>query len=215
MSVNDTYLWRWIDISVFTGLRIGPDDKCAYYMERYKGGYKKSRANDLINNYQKPIERKTSNPQEFAHKGPAILNFADDLCRIFDRSRDLSGTAIVPMPTSKSRSDRLYDDRNVQVASLVADRYDDLKMCDVFESDGELAPSKVGGTRSVDVLLQHIVFHGFAEEPNIAILIDDVFTTGAHYVACRRLIEQRYPAVEVIGLFWAKQINADYFLVEM
>jgi predicted amidophosphoribosyltransferase len=40
--------------------------------------------------------------------------------------------------------------------------------------------------------------------PKQIILVDDVLTSGGHYVAARMLLEKRFPAVRIIGVFLAR-----------
>jgi hypothetical protein len=40
--------------------------------------------------------------------------------------------------------------------------------------------------------------------PKQIILVDDVLTSGGHYVAARMLLEKRFPGVRTIGVFLAR-----------
>ena len=52
--------------------------------------------------------------------------------------------------------------------------------------------------------------------PESLILVDDVITTGTSFMACKRLVTENAPDVEIIGVFWARTVwdridPADFF----
>ena len=42
------------------------------------------------------------------------------------------------------------------------------------------------------------------------LLVDDVLTTGAHFRACKEVLQNEYPQMIVIGVFWSKQLPDEY-----
>ncbi|WP_144441111.1 hypothetical protein [Bradyrhizobium sp. CCGE-LA001] len=42
--------------------------------------------------------------------------------------------------------------------------------------------------------------------PKAVVVFDDVITTGAHFVAARRVLEARFPDVPIFGLFIARRV---------
>jgi predicted amidophosphoribosyltransferase len=52
--------------------------------------------------------------------------------------------------------------------------------------------------------LRWVGFRG--EAPSQVVLIDDVLTSGTSYRACKRLIREHHPNMDVIGLFWTRCI---------
>lgn len=45
-----------------------------------------------------------------------------------------------------------------------------------------------------------------APPPQIIAIIDDVLTTGAHFVAVRNILRQVFPETKIIGLFIARRV---------
>ena len=45
-----------------------------------------------------------------------------------------------------------------------------------------------------------------APEPTIVAIVDDVLTTGAHFRAASVVLAQRFPAVQIMGLFVARRV---------
>lgn len=39
------------------------------------------------------------------------------------------------------------------------------------------------------------------------IILDDVITSGASYKACKKIIHEHYPNLEVYGVFWAVTVS--------
>ena len=43
-------------------------------------------------------------------------------------------------------------------------------------------------------------------DPQIIAVIDDVVTTGAHFVAVRNMLRQHFPDTKIVGLFIARRV---------
>jgi predicted amidophosphoribosyltransferase len=44
-------------------------------------------------------------------------------------------------------------------------------------------------------------------EATSIIVVDDVLTSGAHFKAAKRMIQEKIPGAFVIGLFWARAVR--------
>lgn len=201
--------WTRIDRALAGHLLLREDDLCYYYLVRTSGGFGASAANSRIHDFKKEPERFRDNPGVWRYKVAEIEHFARDVCDLLDRHdfrniiEHFGNVALVPMPTHYPKSHEFHDSRLSDMCRIVADRVDGIRVEDVFDMRRELAPSHGGGMRDVEALRQEMTFAGFAQVPRLAILVDDVLTTGAHYVVCRDLIWQDHPDVPVIGLFLA------------
>lgn len=171
-----------------------------------------SAANQRISNFKKPLRYK-GRPEVWRYKLKEIEKFAEDIVS-FILEGDLSlllrqwgDVAIVPMPTSKPKGSELYDDRLVALCRRVANLADFISVEDAFDVREEMQPAHSGGTREVARIQRNLKFEGFGRTPGLVILIDDVLTTGAHFVACRNLIREHYDTVPLIGLFLARHRN--------
>jgi predicted amidophosphoribosyltransferase len=112
---------------------------------------------------------------------------------------------IVPMFTSKSRNDPEFDDRLECVAKYVREKtsqrigfnLDVIRSSEPFHNSRALrVPAEIEKTISFTPFKPPI--------PTKVLLIDDVVTTGAHFIACNNKIKGQYPDIEIFGLFLAK-----------
>ena len=46
----------------------------------------------------------------------------------------------------------------------------------------------------------------FHPKPRILAVVDDMITTGAHYVAIRNILRRQYPDVPIMGIFIARRV---------
>ncbi len=103
-----------LDMELHSRQHIDADDRCYYFMEKESEGYTKSSANNLMNNFKKPVDRKGK--PEWIYKERAIRVFIEDLCGL-NFSHPYT---IIPAPTSKPRGHDDWDDRLDQVAEGLA-----------------------------------------------------------------------------------------------
>lgn len=204
--------WRKIDRLTQGGAScLSPDDLCYFYMDRFRGGWDRSKANQLISNLKKPLSKKGRS--EYYYKGLAITEFAHDLAVRLSKYKGAREQAIlIAMPPSQCRDNVDYDDRIAQVVEVASDQAG-IDWCDPFDMVADEAPSHLGGTRSPDALMRRIVLNGDTvrlRDKSVFMLVDDVLTSGAHYVACRRILDRAYLGRRILGLFWAKQLPEEY-----
>jgi orotate phosphoribosyltransferase len=70
-------------------------------------------------------------------------------------------------------------------------------------------PKHAGGTRNPHIDKSTLEWVGFNNDQNLIILIDDVITSGASFKACQQLIFENSPHTTVVGVFWARAIQAE------
>lgn len=204
--------WTRVDRAVHGGAHnLHGRDQCYFYMDRQRGGWDKSEANQLIFNLKKGPERKGC--ADWHYKADAIERFATDVARLLDRFswRDMR-PLLVPMPTSKRRIDESYDDRIVRV-SQKASMLSGIDCLEAFDLEVSVAPAHFGGSRSVGDIENNLILLGKSAllcEYDVCLLLDDVLTTGAHFRACKEKLIERFPDLIVIGVFWAKQLPEEY-----
>lgn len=206
--------WTKIDDRFIENLQLDKSDYCFFYLERTSGGYLASEANQRIKNFKHDVKYK-SNPTVWGYKQREIERFADDVCDLLNGDAFKSifvqypSTALVPIPTHHPKKDALYDSRLFDMCSIIASRIDALNVEDVFDMAEAVTPAHAGGSRNISSIGASIILGDFSRRPNLIILVDDVLTTGAHYVACRNKIRAVYPSVPIIGIFLAKQKYED------
>jgi hypothetical protein len=184
-------------------------DQC-YFLREYTAGrgYAGSETNHLILNLKKPPDRRGR--PEWHYKERAI----EQVAREFRASVNLSAlrrVTLVPMPPSKAKSDPLYDDRMLEVLRAV-DVEGQLDIRELLRCAASMPAAHVTAARpTVAQLIANFVVDDTLTNPtptSIA-LIDDVLTTGAHFVAAKTLLTARFPGVPIRGLFVARRVFDD------
>lgn len=182
-------------------------DQC-YFLREYTAGrgYAGSETNHLILNLKKPPDRRGK--PEWRYKERAI----EQVAREFRASVNLSAlrrVTLVPMPPSKAKSDPLYDDRMLQVlrAVDVEGQLDirELLLCALSMPAAHLTAQR---PTIAQLIANFVVDNTLAEPaPTTIALVDDVLTTGAHFVAAKTALAARFAGVPIRGLFVARRVH--------
>jgi hypothetical protein len=187
------------------------DDECFFLDEYTPGaGYAHSATNDLISNFKKTMDRQDS--PEWHHKRQAILAAAALLARALTREW-LEGATLVPVPPSAARGDALYDPRMseaLQELSRAAGLPLDVREL-LVQSQSTRSSSRSGATRlSLDEIraVYRIDESRTAPPPCRIALFDDLLTSGAHFRVAKDLLQHRFPAAPVTGIFLARSVHA-------
>ena len=213
--------WRRIDNA--DNLRpycLHAEDRCFYYRDyTVGGGYKCSETNQLIFNLKKTNEAVFENPALKKYKDEAICHFVNESCYFFDNLIKQGGEIpilLVPVPPSSVKSDKAYDDRLMQVVTLLSKRYPSLFIDEALSVTETLQPSHLNGPRRIDAFRSVLKFEKHCSvKPELIVIVDDVITSGAHYIACKSILSKHFPDTDIIGLFWAKSKHiVEYHLVD-
>lgn len=184
-----------------------PGDHCYYFYEYTSHkGFGFSKVNSFIANLKKPTSQRGEG--HYRYKGIAIQEAAGLLRGVLDKAPGLLTSAtLVPIPPSKPPGHADYDDRMEQVvnaacAGLQADARCLIAQGQAYEAShlqGE------GGSRIKPAQLQALYSLVAPRPRGTVILIDDVLTTGAHFVAAKAAILAAYPEVQIAGIFLARR----------
>ena len=208
--------WRLIDRRVdLTPSELSIDDQwCYYYRDKIDGGYSASESNQLIFNLKAPKNCEKDNPPRWSYKLSALERFVSDCRLFFDDFIKWNPNAligIVPVFSSKPKSHIEYDSRIESVARALEASYPQIEALDVFDINEEFQPSHLGGTREISALVENVIVSNLSlEKYDVLFLLDDVITSGAHYIACKKLLIELCPEIAIAGLFWAKTEQKDY-----
>ena len=97
-----------------------------------------------------------------------------------------------------------YDDRNVKTCQIVCDETE-FRLCRDVETVSYIGPSQSQGTRDPGLIRASLgrVAHR-CDGCEFVFVVDDVLTTGAHFVAIKSLLLESGCSAQVFGLFYAK-----------
>ena len=181
-------------------------DEC-YFLGEYTAGKgdRFSPTNQLIFNLKKSPTRRGR--PEWWHKEQAIRDVAAAL-RAAITPGYLDKITFVPMPPSKAKSDPLYDDRMVQVLTTIRPTPPlDVRELIVQPVSTEAAHDSTYRPSPADVRSRYRVDDAQASPPphDLIAIVDDVLTTGAHFVAAKSLLAEQFPDASIVGIFVARR----------
>lgn len=194
-------LWKRLEVVEDPPWYIEVDNDRCFYARDYvsEGGYAASRANQLIINFKIPPAKR--NAARWRYKSSAIKQFALELSHILPENAVISG-----IPTSRIPDSSDYDSRLEDTLQLVQERCSTIRLEQPLEMSESILSAHEGGARDPDIIRQFLIWNGFSEPTDHLILIDDVITTGGHFKACKAVILEHHPNVEVIGVFWSRTV---------
>ena len=193
--------WTLIDPFLHGFQYLTENDVIYYHLDYTRGGYSQSPANQWVLNYKKGIEHRGE--KQWYYKEKAIEKFANLIIQT-----SINGNVVLLAgPPSKHPNSELFDSRNEDVLNIVHTNTGipisfNLKAIKDFE------PTHIqSGYRHPDLLRGLYSFEPFENVPDIVFIVDDVITSGSHFVVWRDLIHQEHSNVEVRGLYLARTVN--------
>jgi hypothetical protein len=180
------------------------NDVC-YYAGEYTAGenHAYSETNQLIHNFKKTLDKK--NTPQWQYKELAILKVA----QLFNEAIKSDATiTFVPVPPSKAKNDPLYDDRLTRTLSK-AFTGPNMDIRELIVQSGSTVASHLSDRRPTpDELIEnyHIDTSLINPTPRTIFIVDDVLTTGCHFKAVKRKLQEIYPDANFGGLFIARRV---------
>jgi predicted amidophosphoribosyltransferase len=181
-------------------------DTCLFLGEyTARKGFSFSATNHLVLNFKKSVDRRGR--PEWQHKERAIREVGQAFATAV-KAEWLATATLVPIPPSKEKNDPLYDDRMQRMLRAIpAAQPLDIRelliqqqtMEAAHDADVRPGPDQIAASYQIDENLCETA-------PNTIALFDDVITTGAHFVAARRLLQLRFPQARIIGFFIARRV---------
>ena len=213
--------WQRIDELWMAGRgNLTEDDLCFFYFVRDDRGFSASHDNDVMCNFKHDPVRYPPGTRANDYKMRAIEECAGHIASFLNTNRDAFqglDVVLVPMPTSQPRGSELFDGR-IDIACKKARCLAPwVKVCKALDVSSSLEKSHLGGTRDVDLLSKSISCLPIPSSvvPTLAILVDDVLTTGAHYAACKRVMRAVNPEVDTMGLFLSIHVRENDYGYEI
>ncbi len=195
-----------------------------YAREHITEGYNVSDTNQLIFNFKKAPDRKGKT--EWQYKIKAAKQFSIELHGLLSHSNKKSQFVIMTVPVSKLRGNEKHDSRfDMMIEELKKEEAND-QDCQktylieepIILKENMKSSSSEGGLRDVNEIYRYYQWRGFTNSvPDSIILIDDVVTTGSHFMACKKLLREHCPNLNIYGVFWARTFNkqTDDFFKEL
>lgn len=182
---------------------LASDDECFCLGEYHpRGGFNAGPVNNLISNFKKSVTKRGL--PEYDHKERAILKVAD-LVKGVINAKAIKTCTVVPIPSSKAKTDSLYDDRLVRSLRGVNSDLDIRELLVTKQSMRAHHEFKAGEKRPTPAQLYSMlgVDESCLQTPvkNTIILFDDLITNGTHFKACKKLLTERLPDCTIVGLF--------------
>jgi len=181
-----------------------------YFLREYTSGrgFTHSETNRLILNLKKSPDRRGR--PEWRYKEDAIRQVASEFRESLTLQR-LRAVTFVPMPPSKRKGDPLYDDRMLRVLhAFDEERQLDIRELLVLATSTEPAHATAARPTIEQLIANLEIDEDYSQpSPTSIALVDDVLTTGAHFVAAKRVLTARFPGLSVRGLFVARRVFAD------
>jgi len=179
-----------------------PSDLC-FYLKEYTSyaGFSHSYANDLIQNFKKPMDRRGT--PEWKWKLWAIREITRLFIEAHPETPNLSHIIFVPIPPSKVKTDELYDDRIVQVTSAFCEaRNGDFREILSIKENVEASHEAGQRPRPVEIEANLQLNPDLCQSfKDVIILVDDMITTGAHFKACQNKLKTVFPNAIIKGMF--------------
>lgn len=194
-----------------------PEDYCLYIGDyTARGGFGCSPINDLVLNFKKSVSRRGR--AEYVHKERAIEKvgryFRDSFAP--DAFRQVT---FIPIPPSKARQHPEHDDRVMRSLTHMAGLVQaELKVdADIREMvlqresyDASHSANAGARMRATDLERLYMIDDALAQrQPTHILVVDDVLTTGSHFVAMKTVLANKFPDAWIGGLFVARRRLSD------
>ncbi|WP_155767647.1 hypothetical protein [Xanthomonas hortorum] len=182
-------------------------DSCSYYGEYTSGGtYQASETNQLIFNLK---NKPTSSSGKLHYKEQAINHWGVVLSQVIDVPKTIGNFTFVPMPGSKPIGHPDYDDRMLRVLRRMAYGITGVDVRPILKQVVERQAQHHGTRMTPDELCESLAIdrEQLQQPINKAIVIvDDVITKGASFVAAKQLLSSLPGVNFVVGVFLAKTV---------
>ena len=200
--MSNKLVWTLIDPEFHKLPHISRNDIIYYHFEYYTSkDFVDHPNNSIVLNFKKDIKHRNSN--HWHYKKEAINYFASLLVNTpFGNDR-----LLLAAPTSKRRDSEDFDSRNDEVLKIV-NEVSEIPVSFNLETVKDIIPAHFqDGFRKPENYSHLYSFTPFEKIPEIVYIVDDVITSGSHFVVWRNLIKQFHPTVEVRGFFLARAVN--------
>jgi len=186
---------------------LSENDECYFYGDYTpRESFEYSVTNSFILNLKKSVDRRGT--PEWRYKEKAIAK-ASRLIREGFKDEWLELATLVPVPPSKVATNPAYDDRMIQILNNIYPN----KNLDIRELvqqliDREAMHQLEDRYTPSELISMWQINEGLAMSAPTSIgVFDDVLTSGTHFRAIKTILQNRFPGVEVVGIFLARVVR--------
>ena len=186
------------------------EDKC-YFLGEYTPGVGPGHSdmNSLIYNFKKsPMDK---NKIHWPYKVKAIETISNFLASLEVWKKIKKNYTWIPIPPSKVRDNRLYDDRLIQVLKNLKSKENVFDYRELVKITSNRAPAhniQEDRPQPKEHYKNYRIDDSFLQpSPNKIIIFDDMITTGSGFKAMQRILKETYPNADIIGLFIARSVH--------
>lgn len=114
----------------------------------------------------------------------------------------------MPIPPSKAKSDPLYDDRMEQILRKIwPGQQIDMRELVIQPVSTDAAHDSTSRPRPAELEARYVIDRRLREpKPQAMAVVDDLITTGAHFVAVKNMLGREFPDTKIVGLFIARRV---------
>ncbi len=188
-------------------------DRC-YCLGFYQSGegFEGLGLNRMVLDLKREPGARYSHPGAWQDKREAITRVSSILTMSLQKLFPHRKITLIPVPPSKKAGDPEHDDRMLQICNLMAAELACVEVSELFVTRRSVQASHLSRVRPTKERLKEnirMMIRDDAYRPApLVVLLDDVLTSGAHYSACKELLEGVFPAVTVVGVFVARVDHA-------
>jgi hypothetical protein len=181
---------------------IDADDECFFLWERVSGGrFNEYPTNDLISNIQIPTSCRGQN--RWYWKGNAINYAARAMSELIPAP--LREATFVPIPPSLTAEHPDHDTRMHDLLRAVWPTLHDIRELvltieDRPQKEKNISPEE----RAANYCINEDVAY---PEPTEIVIVDDVLAGGSHFKGMKIRLRNRFPGVQIYGLFLSRAIR--------
>jgi hypothetical protein len=181
---------------------IDAGDECFFLWERVTGGrFSEYPTNDLISNIQIPTSCRLQ--PRWYWKGNAINYAARALSELIPAP--LRDATFVPMPPSLTFENPGHDPRMRELLQAVRPALRDIRELvlaieDRLQKEKNISPEERAANYRINEEIAD-------PEPTEIVIVDDVLAGGSHFKGMKIRLSERFPGVQIYGLFLSRAIR--------
>lgn len=197
------YLLQKIDELLLSSYKyLTADDECYFFMGYTPIHIALNAENDLMMNFKKAMN--TKGTSQWKWKGAAIDKISDLFIQNIQPILE-PNAILVPVPPSKIKGDILYDDRLIQVITKYCAAHQNAELREIIYATETITPTHEEKKTPEELLeVLKIDKNLCQDKKDNIIIVDDVLRDGAHFKACKSLLQPEFPNANIKGLFIAR-----------